>query len=321
MRTKLLLEQFNKDGKLIDRREQFSRSFTLNFIRLLYVQHSQLSHLGLPVSASNLQICSLPGFSSLFNSQGQRFGIVVGSGAGAPAPSDTYLFASLCHGRLYKAGAPAPFLNPSFETGDFTSWTNSGGTVLNTDWLLKVGTYFASFSIVANATAYIEQSIDLTNVTAIVFQVRAAQIFPALTFRVKIDGTTISEGVLAVSNYPLQIVDVSAYLGAHTIRFEVAAALGGGTSILYLDDIHTYGGGQLEFGGCELNYLRFGAFPHNGEFTIQRYFTNHCGNNVSVTEAGMVAYPGLLIAHDTFGAITLADGQLLRASYIPQITV
>jgi len=35
----------------------------------------------------------------------------------------------------------------------------------------------------------------------------------------------------------------------------------------------------------------------------------------------MVAYPGLLIAHDTFVAITLADGQLLRVSYIPQITV
>ena len=321
MRTKLLLEQFDKNGKLIDKREQFSRSFTLNFIRLLYVQHSQLSHLGLPVSASNLQICSLPGYSSLFNSQGQMFGIMVGSGSGTPAPLDTCLFTPICHGRLYRAGAPAAFLNPSFETGDFTSWTNSGGTIQSGDWGLKNGTYYVQFSATTAGTFYIEQAIDLTNVTTIDFQFQHNWTSGAdKTFSVKVDGATISYRVLPTFSvaYPLQIVDVSAYAGIHTIRFEFYNS--SYNINIFLDDIRTYGN-QLEFSGCELNYLRFGVFPHNGEFTISRYFTNHCGNNVSVTEAGMVAYPGLLIAHDTFVAITLADGQLLRVSYIPQITV
>ena len=318
MRTKLLLEQFDKNGKLIDKREQFSRSFTLNFIRLLYVQHSQLSHLGLPVSASNLQICSLPGYSSLFNSQGQMFGIMVGSGSGTPAPLDTCLFTPICHGQLYRAGAPATFLNPSFETGDFTNWTNSGGTIQSGDWDLKEGTYFAQLK--GSGTFYIEQSVDLTNVTTIAFQFRLANYGGGTpTFSMKVDGTIVFERAMtASSDYPLQIVGVSAYSGAHTIRFGLTST--SSNNCVILDAIKTYGS-QLEFGGCELNYLRFGVFPHNGEFTISRYFTNHCGNNVSVTEAGMVAYPGLLIAHDTFVAITLADGQLLRVSYIPQITV
>ena len=316
MRTKLLLEQFDKNGKLIDKREQFSRSFTLNFIRLLYVQHSQLSHLGLPVSASNLQICSLPGYSSLFNSQGQMFGIMVGSGSGTPAPADTRLFTPICHGQLYRAGAPAAFLNPSFETGDFTNWTNSGGTIQSGDWDLRDGAYFAQFE--GGGTFYIEQSVDLTNITAIAFQLFGHSPSGGATLSVKVDGTSVFTKTSITGNYPLQIVDVSAYTGAHTIRFELTSTYSG--NYANLDNIRTYGS-QLEFGGCELNYLRFGVFPHNGEFTISRYFTNHCGNNVSVTEAGMVAYPGLLIAHDTFVAITLADGQLLRVSYIPQITV
>jgi len=316
MKTKLILEQFNENGKLIDRREQFSRSFTLNFIRLLFVQHSQVSHIGLPVSASNLQICSSPGYSPLFNSQGQMFGIMVGSGSGTPAPLDTCLFTPICHGQLYRAGAPAAFLNPSFETGDFTSWTNSGGTIQSGDWDLRDGAYFVQLK--GSGTFYIEQSVDLTNITAIVFQLFSHRPSGGATLSVKVDGTSVFTKTPITGNYPLQIVNVSTYTGAHTIRFEFTS--GSSSNYVNLDNIRTYGN-QLEFGGCELNYLRFGVFPHNGEFTISRYFTNHCGNNIAVTETGMVAYPGLLIAHDTFTTITLADGQLLKVSYIPQITV
>jgi len=317
MRTKLLLERFSDDDKLIERREQFSRSFTLGFMRLLYVQHSQLSHSGLAVSASNLQVCSLPGYSSLFSSQGQMFGIVVGSGTGTPAPSDTCLYTPICHGRLYRAGAPASFLNPSFETGDFTNWTNSGGTIQNGDWGLKNGTYYVQFT----SENYIQQAIDLTNISTISFQLYGGDIADQLSFRVSVDGVIINERVLARnSNFPLQIVDVSAYTGTHTIRF-TSHKLTGYDRTSYLDDIRTYGS-QLEFGGCEITNLRFGTInAHNGEFTVSRFFTNHSGNSIAVTEAGMVAYPGLFIAHDTFGAITLTDGQLLKVSYIPQITV
>lgn len=89
--------------------------------------------------------------------------------------------------------------------------------------------------------------------------------------------------------------------------------------------------GEFEYGGCELAGLLFsGLAPHDGEFTIRRYFTNHCGQAVTVNEAGMTAagtkyfthaWP-FLIGHDIVApGVAVADGELLRATYVPQITV
>ncbi|MBA7589945.1 hypothetical protein ES708_32044 [subsurface metagenome] len=85
----------------------------------------------------------------------------------------------------------------------------------------------------------------------------------------------------------------------------------------------------LEYGGCELIGIAFS--DPNGEFTIRRYFTNNSGGLITVEEVGIHAvgtkgsYPygawPFLIARDLTGGIAVADTEILRATYVPQITV
>lgn len=86
--------------------------------------------------------------------------------------------------------------------------------------------------------------------------------------------------------------------------------------------------GQLEYGGCELLSIAF-ADP-NGEFTIRRYFTNNSGGGITVEEVGIysvgtdyddyLVWP-FLIARDLTGGVVVANTEILRATYVPQITV
>ena len=84
---------------------------------------------------------------------------------------------------------------------------------------------------------------------------------------------------------------------------------------------------QLEYGGCELVDLTF-ANP-NGEFTIRRYFTNLSGGPITVNEVGIHSVGtdlsteawAFLIARDLTGGVAVADTEILRATYVPQITV
>jgi len=317
MRAKLTLERFDKSRKLLERREQLSRSFTLEFLRLLYVQHAQTTYSGISANAQNCRVASPPGYALFLseNMMGFHYGIVVGSGSGTPAPGDTKLFTPLCHGRNYVSGATPQFTNPSFETGDFTGWTlTNAPTIGSSDWSLKAGSYYCYFG--GGAIRAIQQNIDLTNVTMIGFVASVENLWGSIF--VYVDSTQL----IAVSPpKPGKFVTlyVSGYSGIHTVKFEKQSA--NSDNVILLDNIQTYGS-QLEFGGTELIGLAFGSLSgHNGEFTIRRYFTNHSGHTISITEAGMVAYPGLLIAHDVFSAIDLADGQILRINYVPQITV
>jgi len=91
---------------------------------------------------------------------------------------------------------------------------------------------------------------------------------------------------------------------------------------------HGRNAGQLEYGGCELIGITFSE--PTGEFTIRRYFTNASGGSITVNEVGLhaagtqigtAAWP-FLIARDVVSpGITVADGEILRVIYVPQITV
>lgn len=91
--------------------------------------------------------------------------------------------------------------------------------------------------------------------------------------------------------------------------------------------VHGESDGELEYGGCELRNITFS--DPNGEFTIRRYFTNHSGGAITVNEVGIYAVAGsdenkaysFLIAHDLTGGVAVADGEILRVTYVPQITV
>ncbi len=89
--------------------------------------------------------------------------------------------------------------------------------------------------------------------------------------------------------------------------------------------------GELQYAGCELVDLTFS--DPNGEFTIRRYFKNNSGESRTVNEVGIYAsgahipvFAGYIysfcIAHDiATPAVVVANTELLRVTYVPQITV
>jgi len=94
-----------------------------------------------------------------------------------------------------------------------------------------------------------------------------------------------------------------------------------GTKIL-----HGEGAGTLLYGGTELYGLTF--VNPNGQFTIRRYFTNVLGGNIDVTEVGIYSPAAVgtscylfCIARDVFAPVTVANTELLRVTYVVQITV
>ena len=134
--AKLILERLDKEGRLLERREQPSRSFVRNFISLFYCAHAQIlaaspysmtditgvartvdsqssSNAFGRSSKSNLMIGSPPGFSgvqcaggtpgyiSVLNArvEGSKIGIQVGTGVTAVTPTDTALATRILHGR------------------------------------------------------------------------------------------------------------------------------------------------------------------------------------------------------------------------------
>ena len=91
--------------------------------------------------------------------------------------------------------------------------------------------------------------------------------------------------------------------------------------------------GELQYAGCELVDLTFS--DPNGEFTLRRFFKNNSGESRTVNEAGIYASGAHItstadagdtysfcIAHDiATPAVEVADSELLRVTYVPQITV
>jgi len=89
---------------------------------------------------------------------------------------------------------------------------------------------------------------------------------------------------------------------------------------------HGQGGGEFEYGGCELLALTF-ADP-NGEFTIRRYFTNVSGGEITVNEIGIYslisggnAYAACIARDKVAPGVAVANTEILRVTYVPQITV
>lgn len=125
----------DKDGNLILKREQPSRSFLFHFIELVYVYHGQIDRdmddvggilrtvkykseaypPNIAFRKANLAICAGPGVTPFYpcvgrtrddyganisaDLRGKDFGIVVGMGAGAPTPQDNALAQKILHGR------------------------------------------------------------------------------------------------------------------------------------------------------------------------------------------------------------------------------
>lgn len=104
---------------------------------------------------------------------------------------------------------------------------------------------------------------------------------------------------------------------------------------------HGWETGEIEYGGTEVCYLRFGALgAHSGEFTIRRYFTNQSGGTITVCEAGIYAIGAQSVATDRYTSyfwrfciahdltnpgdpetgIDVDDGEVLEVKYVLKIT-
>jgi len=372
--AKLILERLDREGKLLERREQRSRSFVRHFLDLLYVYHSNV---GLAINDitgvsrildtitgpyypfGNLKIGSPPGFSRVclpnydgvrhiydYNSpikEGEEIGTQIGTGTSAVTPTDDKMENRINHGRCGKTGVKAEFLNPSFETGDLTNWTPTtngamAASVSNAAWVLKDGTWFCTLLSTAAYSigdyAQVAQDIDLTSITSLRFQLRGQGTHAShFDISVEVDGREVYHYEIPTQNdYPDQLVDIPChYVGVHTVTFKALAtdAYTSGGHGAYLDNIETIlDDPQMEYGGCELSNLNFAGA--NGEFTIRRYFTNNSGVSITVNEVGIQS-PGLvssyiahifLIARDIVApGVAVADTEILRATYVPQITV
>ncbi|GAI61416.1 unnamed protein product, partial [marine sediment metagenome] len=148
--VKLILEKLDKEGRVLERREQRSKSFVKNFLSLLYVAHAQIQS-GAPYSMTDidgnardidsvavyspyryskatLRIGSAPGqsgtmlfrgnraYTNLVTVPGEKIGIQVGRGDTAVTPTDTKLEDTIYHGRQGIDGAPV--LYTYYNTGD-----------------------------------------------------------------------------------------------------------------------------------------------------------------------------------------------------------
>lgn len=220
--AKLILERFSKDGRLLERREQPSRSFLVQFIELLYVASAQIQD-GAPYIMTDID--------------------------GNPQDIDgrTDPFGGLRRSKSnIRLGSPP---------GDSGVYCHSGGQT----WLVGPNTIVGD-----------EIGIQVGTGVGVVTPTDTAM------------GTRIAHG---------------------------------------------RGGGELEYGGCELVGIAF-ANP-NGEFTIRRYFTNNSGGGITVEEVGLYtvgvefnagAWP-FCAARDLTGGVAVANTELLRATYVVQITV
>ena len=364
----LILERLNKEGKLLERREQPSRSFVLQLMDLLYLKHAQADRATRDIYNAlrtvdfnpnfgqiNLEVASAPGHAGCAkvvtnvdrHLEGQDAGIQVGKGTSAPTPTDYRMADRINHRRSGAAGIPASFANPSFETGDLTGWTSATNgfmrvVVESAGWGYKDGTYYCALESTPDASvspygqaghyAQVSQSIDLTNVTHIRFQLRGQGTWASsFAFEVWVDGRPVYRIELADgTDYPNQLVDVSAFTGIHTITFKctATAAFYAADHGAWIDNIETLNIVELEYGGCEIVNLTFS--DPNGQFTIRRYFTNSSSASITVNEVGIQAMEqdtgssgrAFLIARDVVSpGIAVGPGEILRVTYVPQITV
>ena len=398
--AKLLLERLDKEGRLLEKREQRSKCFTKSFIELLYIAHAQIES-GAPYTMTDIRgmdacdidseitaldvgnrgckptlaIGSPPGSSqSIFGGghygdnlqasmlqsilMGEHLGIQLGGGATAVTPLDHFLETRFGHGIRPADGGNVTF--ESYKVNDDTAWSN-----LNTDYwagqsfraqhhhklysvklkLYRVGTpgivtvdihagRWTDDEISPIGSALVTQTFDGDTLT-----VDTGGEWREITFPSQIEivpGMDYVIVIYAAATGLRWLYDTSSSEYYRGTRIESTNG-GGAWSTKNGDDFMFEeigrSSGELHYGGCELDDLTIS--DPDGEFTIRRYLKNKSGESREVNEVGIYAAGHdcrgttesgnifvFLIAHDVLvSPITVAATELLRATYVPQITV
>jgi len=397
--TKLVLDRLDKEGRLLERREQTAKCFVKQFIELLYVAHYQTSY-GTPYamtdvrgaevdvdssilapddesrgSKPNLAIGSPPGSSQnllpggggasagLYLNMisnaflGEHLGIQVGGGVTAVAPTDIALETRFGHGVRVADGANATFENYKVnDDGDYemydVKWTAQTFRPQHQHKLYSIKLKLfregaPGLVTVAICGADADEPVGPDLVTATTdgdtLTTDSDGEWREITFASQIE-------LIPGMSYAI-VVHITGGTTANSIHWRrdgttplyyrgmyATSANGGGTwtpsaVIDFMFEELGRSSGELQYGGCDLFGLTFS--DPDGEFTLRRYFTNDSGESRTVNEAGIfaagahvlsLAHPGqtysFCIAHDIVSpGVAVADGELLRVTYVPQITV
>jgi hypothetical protein len=153
-------------------------------------------------------------------------------------------------------------LNGNFETGVLTPWTGSAATV-SSSYSYKKDTYSLRLLAPASGSAWIQQSVDLTNVGSINFW-RHYFGGTGKYMEVLVDGIVVANytETTTVPN-DLESIDITSYgfTGSHTIKINAVNTNPSGSFTVYLDNIEDYGPGTA------------GDAPLTVQFTEQRWRT------------------------------------------------
>jgi PKD repeat protein len=134
--------------------------------------------------------------------------------------------------------------NGNFETGILTPWTGSAATVSNT-YSYKKDSYSLKLLAPASGSAWIQQTVDLTNIGSINFW-RHSFGWDGKYMEVLVDDTVVAnytETTTVPNDY--ESIDITSYgfTGTHTIRFNAVNTNPSGVFTVYLDNIEDYGPG------------------------------------------------------------------------------
>lgn len=382
--AKLILERLDKDYRLLERREQPSRSFVKGFIEFLYLSHAYIQNhsynmvdidgftvgmddeadTSLKTRKSNLKVGSPGGLSEVVawhfyayeptgHIRAEEIGIQVGKGNTAPTPTDNEIETKIYHGREYDA-APAMYEHCNIgDDGDgphdiygnyqqaHSFYTSHAHRITSVKLkLYKTGTPGTITVAIQGWDATGKpDGVDLctgttdgdTLPTGSPYEWREITFgTPALLKPYRRYFIILRGGVDAANCVTWRSITSEVYQRGDYYY----SSNGGGTwsTGSYSNHDHMFeewgqSDGELEYGGCEL--INLSISDPNGEFTIRRYFTNHCGNTITIEEVGIYAAGesdenkaySFLIARDVVSPIEVADGQILRVTYVPQITV
>lgn len=373
----IILERFNNKGRRMQRRRQPSRSWTRNFLGMLYVAHAHLAggepysqldiygndrqmdmeERGVPLLVASpgglSAVTSLTDWDEDANISGDLVGIQVGEGTTPVTPADYALESRIPHSEHVPdvANLRGEYYLTQVTPGERefygTSWYALEFQPVWPHELWRLRLKFYREGSPGTVTVSIRSSLtgaDLATET--------------------LDGdllTTDPAGEWKDIDFSTKLP-----LSAWTTYYVIMRATGGDvTNSIHVicDEDEVYDGGRnhystnsgvnwtshqgsgyaycclfeefgrnldkgILYGGCEIYGL---SFTHpDGEFRIRRNFHNVSGSSWTINEVGIYAFGthtseqgwSYLIARDIVSpSVVVADGEVLRVTYVPQITV
>ena len=375
--AKLILERLDKEGKILERREQVSRSFVKQLFGLLYVAHAHIPYSS-PYSMTDilgqarnvddyyqgvpLLVAATPGdtdlvgytrYDNIVHVAGNQVGIQVGTGTTPPTPTDYALEGRITHSSHVPevSNTRGEYYLQQVTPGEYefygANWYCTAFKCLWPHELWRVRLRMYREGLPGTVTIGIRTSRSGADIVTATLDGNALTTDPAGQW-VDIDFATHPQlNFLTEYNIVMRAPGGNSTNSIHVIC-DAAKTYAGGYNYYSSNSggswsMHYVGANYylclfeewgrdiskgIEYGGCEVLVPTFAA--PNGEFPIRRFFTNTSGGSWTINEVGIYALGthysaecwSFCIARDVVSpGITVLNGELLKVTYVPQITV